>query len=64
LLVITRLANNICHKIGIGIIRDPSIDILATEEAEILKFSKDDLYKLEKYLHNNPMIEPLTHAVS
>lgn len=64
LLVITRLANNLCHKIGIGIIRDPSIDILATEEAEILKFSKDDLYKLEKYLHNNPMIEPLTHAVS
>lgn len=64
LLVITRLANNICHKIGIGIIRDPSIDILATEEAEILKFSKDELYKLEKYLHNNPMIEPLTHAVS
>jgi len=64
LLVITRLANNICHKIGIGIIRDPAIDILATEEAMILKFSKDDLYKLEKYLHNNPMIEPLTHAVS
>ncbi len=64
LLVITRLANNICHKIGIGIIRDSSIDILATEEAEILKFSKDELYKLEKYLHNNPMIEPLTHAVS
>lgn len=60
LLIMVRLANNICHKVGIGIVHDPSIDIMATEEAVLLNLSEEMLSKLEKFIINNPAIAELT----
>jgi len=60
LLIMVRLANNICHKTGIGIVQDPSIDIMATEEAVLLNLSEGMLSKLEKFIINNPAIAELT----
>jgi len=60
LLIMVRLANNICHKSGIGIVHDPSIDIMATEEAVLLNLSEEMLSKLEKFIINNPAIAELT----
>lgn len=60
LLIMVRLANNICHKTGIGIVQDPSIDIMATEEAVLLNLSEEMLSKLEKFIINNPAIAELT----
>jgi putative nucleotidyltransferase with HDIG domain len=60
LLIMVRLANNICHKVGIGIVQEPSIDIMATEEAVLLNLSEEMLSKLEKFIINNPAIAELT----
>jgi len=60
LLIMVRLANNICHKTGIGIVQDPSVDIMATEEAVLLNLSEGMLSKLEKFIINNPAIAELT----
>lgn len=60
LLVMVRLANNICHKAGIGIVHDPSIDIMATEEAVLLNLSEEMLRKVEQFILNNPAIAELT----
>jgi len=60
LITIVRLANIICHKMGIGIIKNSSIDIMATEEAALLNLSEDTLHRLEKFLINNPAISELT----
>lgn len=60
LLIMVRLANNICHKAGIGIVHDSSIDIMATEEAVLLNLSEDMLSKLDKFIINNPAIAELT----
>lgn len=60
LIIMVRLANNICHKAGVGIVHDPSIDIMATEEAVLLNLSEDMLNKMEKFIINNPAIAELT----
>ena len=60
LLVMVRLANTICHKAGIGIVHDPSLDIMATEEAVLLNLSEEMLRKVEQFILNNPAIAELT----
>lgn len=47
LLVMVRLANEICNKLGIGLIEDPSIVPAATQEANLLGLSEIVLAKLE-----------------
>jgi putative nucleotidyltransferase with HDIG domain len=53
LLVVVRLANILCHKMGVGIVVDHAIDILATEEAALLDLSEELLHRLEIILLNN-----------
>ena len=59
MLMLVRLANNICHQIGIGFVQDPSLDIMATEEAVLLNLSEPDLEKTRNFLLNNHSLEGL-----
>ena len=54
LLVLVKLANNICHQLGIGLVANSSLDIMATEEAALLNLTEPILEKLRKFLMNNP----------
>ncbi len=59
LIVITRLANLVCHKLGIGLVHEPEIDILSSEEAIKLRLNASDLAKLEHFLRHNQTITEL-----
>ena len=52
LLVMVRMANQVCHKMGIGLIEDPSIVMLETPEAVQLQLSEVDLARLEVRLED------------
>jgi len=57
LLILTRMANHICHDMGIGlIIQDPSVELLETEEAVLLKLSVSNLETLKDYLNSTPLL--------
>jgi putative nucleotidyltransferase with HDIG domain len=62
LVVIVRLANLVCHKLGIGISDEPELDILATEEATVLQLTAPTLHKLEHFLRHNQTITELTEG--
>jgi len=47
LMVIVRLVNKACNKLGIGLNKDPSIVLAATPEANVLGLSELFLAKLE-----------------
>jgi HD-like signal output (HDOD) protein len=47
LLVIVRLVNKTCNKLGIGLNKDPSIVLAATPEANMLNLSELSIAKLE-----------------
>ncbi len=51
-LLLVRLANQMCHKMGIGLIEDPSIVMLETPEAVQLQLSEVDLARLEVRLED------------
>jgi HD-like signal output (HDOD) protein len=53
LLVWVRLANHMCHKMGIGLIEDPSITLMETPEAVQLQLSEVDLARLEVRLEDS-----------
>lgn len=53
LLVLVRLANQICHKMGIGLLEDPSIALMETPEAAQLQLSEVDLARLEVRLEDS-----------
>ena len=56
LLVLVRLANQVCHKMGIGLIEDPSIVLLETPEAAQLQLSEMDLARLEVRLEDSQFV--------
>lgn len=56
LLLLVRLANSICHQMGLGFVHDPSIDIMTTEESSLLKLTQSDLEKMRKFLVNIPSL--------
>ena len=60
LLILVRLANNICHQMEIGLVHEPSLDIMSTEEAVALNLSEPDLEKLKTFLLNSPSLIGLT----
>jgi len=60
LLTLVRLANTICHQMGIGFTNDPTIDVLSTEEAVALKLTESQLDKLRHFLLNSPSIMELS----
>ena len=51
-LLLVRLANQMCHKMGIGLVEDPSIVMLETPEAVQLQLSEVDLARLEVRLED------------
>jgi HD-like signal output (HDOD) protein len=53
LLVLVRLANYMCHKMGIGLREDASIVLMATPEANQLQLSEVDLARLEVRLEDS-----------
>jgi HD-like signal output (HDOD) protein len=53
LLVLVRLANHICHKMGIGLCEDSSIALMETPEANQLQLSEVDLARLEVRLEDS-----------
>lgn len=52
LLVIVRLADMVCHKLGIGITSNPKLNLAATIEANILELTEIDLAELEIMLED------------
>ena len=50
LLVLVRMANHICHCMGIGVKHEPSLDLLATGEAVHLRLSSPELDKVHDFL--------------
>ena len=53
LIVLVRLANQMCHKIGIGLSVEPSLVLIATPEAKQLQLSEMDLARLEVRLEDS-----------
>lgn len=53
LLIIVRLANKACNKLGIGLSKDPSIILAATPEANLLGLSEVLLAELEIILEDS-----------
>lgn len=54
LLALVRMANLVCHFMGIGLVQDPSIVLLETEEAVLLKLTEPDLEALQNFLNSTP----------
>jgi HD-like signal output (HDOD) protein len=55
-LVLVRLANQVCHKMGIGLIEDRSVALLETPEADQLQLSEMDLARLEVRLEDSQVV--------
>ncbi len=56
LLVIIRMANLVCHKMGIGLFQDASLVLPATLEANLLNLSDIDLAELEIMLEDTRVL--------
>ena len=57
LLALVRLADKACCKLGIGIEEDPSIVLVATQEAEALHISEVDLARMEIMLEDSQVYD-------
>lgn len=57
LLVLVRLANKACCKLGIGLAKEPSIVLSATPESEMLRLSEVDLANLEIFLEDTHVFD-------
>jgi HD-like signal output (HDOD) protein len=57
LLIIVRLANKACNKLGIGLSKDPSIILAATPEASLLGLSEVFLAELEIILEDSVILQ-------
>jgi len=56
LLVLVRMANQVCHKMGIGLIEDPSIVLMETPEAAQLQLSEMVLARMEVRLEDSQVV--------
>jgi HD-like signal output (HDOD) protein len=56
LLVLVRMANQVCHKMGIGLIEDPSIALMETPEAAQLQLSEMVLARMEVRLEDSQVV--------
>lgn len=52
LLTLVKMANNICHHMGIGLQHDAAINLLETEEAHLINLADTDLEKVQNFLRN------------
>lgn len=62
LLVIVRMANKICHSLGIGTSKDSSLDLVGSEEAEILGLGEEEIEKAQMFLLSNNSLMQLMGA--
>jgi HD-like signal output (HDOD) protein len=56
MLLLVRLANAACLKLGIGLTRDPSLVLSAGEEAHLLNVSEIDIAELEIHLEDTAIL--------
>lgn len=56
LLLLVRMANLVCHKLGIGLTSDPALILPATFEAHLLNLSEIDLAELEIFLEDTEIL--------
>ncbi len=56
LMLLVRMANLVCHKLGIGLTKDPSLVLPATLEADLLDLSEIDLAELEIVLEDTAVL--------
>jgi len=56
LMLMVRMANLLCHKLGIGLTHDPSLVLPATLEADLLNLSEIDLAELEIVLEDTAVL--------
>ncbi len=56
LLMLVRLSNMACHKLGIGLGKDPSLILSATDEAHQLNLSEIDIAELEILLEDTAVL--------
>jgi HD-like signal output (HDOD) protein len=56
LLLLVRMANLVCHKLGIGMEKDPSLVLPATLEANLLNLTEIDLAELEIILEDTAVL--------
>jgi len=54
ILILVRMANHICHQMGIGLKHEPRIDLLATDEAIHIRLSQSELEKVQNFLTTTP----------
>ena len=57
IIILVRLANNVCNKLGYGINLDSSIVLAATTEAELLNLSEINLAELEIKLEDSRLLD-------
>lgn len=56
LLLLVRMANLVCHKLGIGLVEDSSLVLPATVEANLLNLSEIDLAEMEIALEDTAVL--------
>lgn len=56
LLVLVRMANRICHKMGIGLKKEEDLDVLALDEAQQLGLTPEDLDEIVLFLESTPSL--------
>jgi HD-like signal output (HDOD) protein len=56
LLLLVRMANLVCHKLGIGLENDPALTLPATLEASLLNLTEIDLAELEIVLEDTAVL--------
>lgn len=54
ILLLVRMANHICHQMGIGLRHTPDLDLLATPEAAQIGLLQPDLEKVQQFLTTTP----------
>ncbi len=57
LMALVRIVDKACHKLGIGLSKEPSVVLYATPESEVLRLSEVDLANLEIFLEDSNLFE-------
>ncbi|WP_028585291.1 HDOD domain-containing protein [Desulfogranum mediterraneum] len=56
LLLLVRMANLVCHQLGIGLVRDGELELPATAEARLLNLAAEDIQELAEFLESTPSL--------
>ena len=57
LMALVRMSDNACHKLGIGMKKEPSLVLAASPEAEVLRISEVGLANFEIFLEDSHLFE-------